>query len=48
MVILLNIFVFGRFVKVIREFMLEEIEKIVIFVKEYIEFSNEYKKIKDY
>jgi carbonic anhydrase/acetyltransferase-like protein (isoleucine patch superfamily) len=43
-----NTLVFGRPAKVIRELTPEEIEKIAISAKEYIELSNEYKKIKDY
>jgi len=48
MVIPPNTLVFGRPAKVIRELTSEEIEKIAISAKEYIELSNEYKKIKDY
>jgi len=48
MVIPPNTLVFGRPAKVIRELTPEEIEKIAISAKEYIELSNEYKKIKDY
>lgn len=43
-----NTLVFGRPAKVIRELTPEEIEKIAISANEYIELSNEYKKIKDY
>lgn len=43
-----NTLAFGRPAKVIRELTPEEIEKIAISAKEYIELSNEYKKIKDY
>ncbi|ADQ04083.1 carbonic anhydrase [Caldicellulosiruptor owensensis OL] len=48
MVIPPNTLVFGRPAKVIRELTPEEIEKISISAKEYIELSNEYKKVKDY
>jgi len=48
MVIPPNTLVFGRPAKVIRELTSEEIEKIAISAKEYIELSNEYKKIEDY
>jgi len=48
MVIPPNTLVFGRPAKVIRELTPEEIKKIAISAKEYIELSNEYKKIKDY
>lgn len=43
-----NTLVFGRPAKVIRELTPEEIEKIAISAKEYIELSNEYKKIREY
>ncbi len=48
MVIPPNTLAFGRPAKVIRELTPEEIEKIAISANEYIELSNEYKKIKDY
>lgn len=48
MVIPPNTLVFGRPAKVIRELTPEEIEKIAISAREYIELSNEYKKIKGY
>ncbi|WPX09399.1 gamma carbonic anhydrase family protein [Anaerocellum danielii] len=48
MVIPPNTLVFGRPAKVIRELKPEEIDKIAISAKEYIELSNEYIKIKEY
>ena len=48
MVIPPNTLVFGRPAKVIRELTPEEIEKIAISAKEYIELSNEYKKMRNY